>query len=227
MTSAYHLLWQQFIHFVLLYLRQLGNVLEVSLMVTANTTWNEGKSQNKVTNFPCNKIGSRNKYKWLNATIPIDAVTTDYSFGRVSRWLNNNKEGKSNRFIFLNIYPNRTSVLFKSELNKSSIQLHHQIIVHGYFRITIQYNESIELTKYFQKEWSTLSHQLLLRGGLLFLICKDSFIVISKSFSPLSKTLKFFSTEYSNLYTSQTSKCSQTAEADLLCSRTLVTKCSS
>ena len=36
--------------------------------------------------------------------------------------------------------------------NKFSIQLHHQIIVHGYFRITIQHNLSIELTKYFQKE---------------------------------------------------------------------------
>ena len=58
-----------------------------------------------------------------------------------------------------------TSVLFKSKLNKFSIQLHHQIIVHGYFRITIQYNLSIDLTKYFQREWSTLSHQLFVKRG--------------------------------------------------------------
>ena len=55
----------------------------------------------------------------------------------------NDKEGNSNRFIFLNIYINRTSVLFKSKLNKFSIQLHHQILVHGYFIITIQFKNRI------------------------------------------------------------------------------------
>ena len=57
--------------------------------------------------------------------------------------VNNDKEGNSNRFIFLNIYFNRTLVLFKSKLNKFRLQLHHQIIVHGYFRITIQFKHRI------------------------------------------------------------------------------------
>ena len=49
-----------------------------------------------------------------------------------------------------------TSAFFKSKLNKLSIQLRYQIIVH--FCTWLQYNLSIELNKYFQKEWSTLSH---------------------------------------------------------------------